>query len=61
MEKAASKPAPRGDTFLVRTVPTTPASDVKSPVSTLTLPDGRVVHALDRSVFDEAVKQAFTK
>ena len=54
----------RNETFIVRSVPPSVKSEdhgIKANVSTFVLPDGKTVHALDREVFDRAVKEAFKK
>ncbi len=53
----------RHETFIVRSVPPSVKSEERAEanVATLVLPDGKTVHALDREVFDRAVKEAFKK
>jgi hypothetical protein len=64
MQMSARRSSARNETFIVRT----PRSNTKpedgvgdANVATIILPDGKTVHALDRAVFDRAVKRAFEK
>ena len=59
MEKIAERRSTeRHDTFIVRT-PTDNQGGASSNVATIKMPDGKTVHALKRSVFDSAVRNAF--
>jgi hypothetical protein len=61
---AARRSSERHETFIVRTPLSkehTEDAGASSNVSTIILPDGKAVHALNRAVFDRAVKKAFEK
>ena len=51
----------RSDTFIVRYASqcNTERGLPEANVTTIIMPDGKTVHALDRAVFDRAVKRAF--
>ena len=55
-----AKQAEKHDTFIVIEKSENQRSDIAAfkPTHTVTLPGGQKVHALDRSVFDRAVKAA---
>jgi hypothetical protein len=59
---AARRSSERHDTFIVRSPhPKSPSEEGTIDVATIILPGGKTVHALDRAVFDRAVKRAFEK
>jgi hypothetical protein len=63
MEMSGRRSNERNETFIVRMPRPTKSEDVgaEANVATIVLPDGKSVHALDRAVFDRAVKKAFEK
>lgn len=64
METSARRSHERSDTFIVRSPPPSAATERGVPeanVTTIIMPGGKAVHALDRAVFDRAVKRAFDK
>jgi hypothetical protein len=64
MELSARRSNERSDTFIVRTPRSNATLEHGVPeanVTTIIMPDGKAVHALDRAVFNRAVKRAFNK
>lgn len=61
-KKAFATRGERRDTFIVRSSPKSPEFEIRQPsMKTFVLPDGQKVHAVDRAIFESALRKAGKK